>query len=149
MVFHWSLSDSKFPHVSRTFQSIQADLNSAVVWMVSSDIQSPPVPFSTAPTRNVIIVTFMFHSFFFFSFLARSKYLSIFLLSFIFILWSAGTARSTSFFFLFSTRSGLLAEIEWSVYISNSQRIFGIPFSRTDSSLCIYNFNLLHFPTRP
>ena len=34
MVFHWSLSDSKSPHVFRTLFSILADLNSAVVWMV-------------------------------------------------------------------------------------------------------------------
>ena len=35
MVFHWSLSDSKSPQVSRTLHSIPADLNYAVVWMVS------------------------------------------------------------------------------------------------------------------
>ena len=34
MVFHWSLSDSKSPQVSRTLLSILADLNYAVVWMV-------------------------------------------------------------------------------------------------------------------
>ena len=39
------------------------------------------------------IVTFMFHSFF--TSLARSRYLSFFLYSFRFILWSAGTAKST------------------------------------------------------
>ena len=35
MVFHWSLSGSKFPQLSRTLLSIQADLNNAVVWTVS------------------------------------------------------------------------------------------------------------------
>ena len=42
MVFHWSLSDSKSPQVSRTFSSILADLNNAVVWIFSgssSDFQ--------------------------------------------------------------------------------------------------------------
>ena len=34
MVFHWSLSDSKFPQVSRTLLSILADLNNAVVWVL-------------------------------------------------------------------------------------------------------------------
>ena len=36
MIFHWSLSDSKFPQVSRTLLSILADVNNAVVWTVSS-----------------------------------------------------------------------------------------------------------------
>ena len=34
MVFHWSLSGSKFPQVSRTLLSILTDLNNAVDWMV-------------------------------------------------------------------------------------------------------------------
>ena len=34
--FHWSLSDSKYPQVSRTHLSIQADLNNAVFWVVST-----------------------------------------------------------------------------------------------------------------
>ena len=36
MVFHWSLSGNKSPQVSRTLLSILADLNNAVVWMVST-----------------------------------------------------------------------------------------------------------------
>ena len=36
MVFHRSLSDSKSPQVSRALLSILADLNNAVVWMVST-----------------------------------------------------------------------------------------------------------------
>ena len=36
MVFHWSLSDSKSPQVSRTLLSIQVDLNTAVFWMIST-----------------------------------------------------------------------------------------------------------------
>ena len=36
MVYHWSLSDSKFPQVSMTLLSILADLINAVVWMVST-----------------------------------------------------------------------------------------------------------------
>ena len=36
MVFHWSLSDSKSPHASRNFLSIQGILNNIVVWMVST-----------------------------------------------------------------------------------------------------------------
>ena len=36
VVFHWSLSDSKYPQVSRTLHSILADLNNAVIWMIST-----------------------------------------------------------------------------------------------------------------
>ena len=35
MVFHWNFSDSKY-QVSRTLLNILADLNNAVVWMVST-----------------------------------------------------------------------------------------------------------------
>ena len=109
MVFHRSLSDSKSPHVSRTLLSILAVLNNAVVWMVSarpptfkssSPSNSPLVTVPNAPITIGIIVTCMFHSFF--NSLARAMY--SFSHSFSFILWSAGTAKSTIlqiFFFLF------------------------------------------------
>ena len=128
MVFHWSLSDSKSPHVSRTLLSILTVLNNAVVWMVST---RPPTSESSSPFNHTLvtvpkapitigmIATSMFHSFF--NSQARSKYLSFFSYSFSFTLWSAGTAKSTilqvlSFFFLFfflliTIRSGLLAKI--------------------------------------
>ena len=73
MAFHWSLSDSKSPQVSRTLLSILAVLNNAVVWMVST---RPPTSKSSSPFSNSlvtvpnapitigIIVTCMFHSFF-------------------------------------------------------------------------------------
>ena len=101
MVFHWSLSDSKSPQVSRTRLSILAVLSNAVVWIVST---RPPTSKSSRPFNNPLvivpnipitigtIVTFMFHSFF--NSLARSRYLSFFSLSFRFILWSAWTAKS-------------------------------------------------------
>ena len=124
MVFHWSLSDNKPPQVSWTLLSILAVLNNAVDWMVST---RPPTSKSsdsfnnslvTAPNAPItigIIVTFMFHSFF--NSLARSRYLSFFSHSFSFILWSAGTAKSTIlpvlFFFssLIIIRFGLLDKI--------------------------------------
>ena len=34
MVFHWSLSDSQSPKVSKTLLSILVDLNDAVVWII-------------------------------------------------------------------------------------------------------------------
>ena len=85
MVFHWSLSDSKSPQVSRTCLRILAVLSNAVVWIVST---RPPTSKSSRPFNNPLvivpnapitigtIVTFMFHSFF--NSLARSRYLSFF-----------------------------------------------------------------------
>ena len=102
MVFQWSLSNSKSPQVSRTLLRILAVLNNVVVMMVST---RPPTAKSSSPFSNPlvtvpnpsitigIIVTCIFHSFF--NFLARSRYIPFFLLSFSFILWSPGTAKST------------------------------------------------------
>ena len=138
MVFHWSVIDSKSSQVSRTLLTILVVHNNVVVWMVStrpptfkssSPFNNPLVTVPNAPITIGIIVTFMFHSFF--NSLARSRYLSFFSDSFSFILWSAGTAKSTIlqilfffffFFLLIIIRSGLLAEIRWSVCMSKSHR---------------------------
>ena len=73
MVFHWSLSDSKSPQVSRTRLRILAVPSNAVIWIVSN---RPPTSKSSRPLYNLLvivsqapitigtIVTFMFHSFF-------------------------------------------------------------------------------------
>ena len=108
MVFHWRLSNSKSPQVSRTLLSILAVFNNAVVWMVSTrsptskssrPFNNPLVTVPKAPITIDIIVTFMIHSFF--NSLARSRYLSLFSHSFSFILWSTGTAKSTILQILF------------------------------------------------
>ena len=79
----------------------------------SRPFNNPLVIVPNAPITIGTIVTFMFHSFF--NSLARSRYLSFFAHSFRFILWSAGTAKSTIlqilFFLLIIIRSGLLAGI--------------------------------------
>ena len=120
MVFHWSLSDNKSPQVSRTLLSILAVLNNAVVWMVStcpptSKSSSPFInPFVTVPNAPItigIIVTCMFHSFF--NSVARSRYLSFFSHSFSFILWSAGTVKSTILQVLFFCCWLLLSLVFW------------------------------------
>ena len=49
MVFHWSLSDSKSPRMSRTLLSILADLNNVVVWMAST---RPLISKSSSPFTN-------------------------------------------------------------------------------------------------
>ena len=162
MVFHWSLSDSKSPQVSKTRLRILAVLSIAVVLIVST---RPPTSRSSRPFNNPLvivpnapitigtIVTFMFHSFF--NSLARSRYLSFFSLSFRFILWSAGTSKSTIlqilfFFLLIIMRSGLLARIRWSVCMLKSHWSLCESFSRTGAGLCIYhlfvwsNWNFLH-----
>ena len=72
MVFHLGLSDSKSLQVSRTLLTILADLNNAVIWMVStyplipkssSPFINPLVTVPRAPIIISIIVTFMFHIF--------------------------------------------------------------------------------------
>ena len=102
MVFHRNLNDSKSPQVSRNLLSILAYLNNAVVWMVStcpliskssSPFINPLVTVLRAPIIIGIIVTFMFHSFF--NFIAKSRYLSLFSLSFNFTLWSNEAAKFT------------------------------------------------------
>ena len=94
--------DFEWQQVSWTRLMILAVLTNAVVWIVST---RPPTSKSSRPFNNPLvivpnapitigtIVTFMFHRFF--NSLARSRYLSFFSLSFRFILWSTGTAKST------------------------------------------------------
>ena len=158
MVFHWSLSDSKSPQVSRTRLRILAVLSNAVIWIVStrpptsSPFNNPFVIVPKAPITIGTIVTFMFHSFF--NSLARSRYLSFFAHSFSFILRSAGTAKSTIlqilFFLLIIIQSGLLDGIRWSVCMLKSHRSLCVSFSRTGAGLYIYhllvwsNLNFLH-----
>ena len=90
MVFHSSLSDSKSPQVSKTLLSILTVLSNAVVWMVSmrlpvskssSPFNNPLVTVPKVPITMGIIVTFMFHSFFFNS-LGRARYSFILLFTF-------------------------------------------------------------------
>ena len=161
MFFLWSLSDSKSSQVSRIRLRILAVLCNAVIWIVSTHppaskfsmpFNNPLVIVSKAPITIGTIDTFMFHSFF--NSLARSRYLSFFSHSFRFILWSAGTAKSTIlqilFFLLIIIRSGLLAGIRLSVYMLKSQINLCVLFSRTDAGLCTChllvwsNFNFLH-----
>ena len=150
--FTGGLSDSKSPQVSRTLLSILAVLHNAIIWIVSTHL---PTSKSSRPSNNHFvtvprapitigtIVTFMFHSFF--NSLARSRYLSFFSHSFSFILWSAGTAKSTIlqilFFFLYVIiKSSLLAGIRWYMYMSKSHRSLCVSFfPRRGTGLCIYH----------
>ena len=120
MVFHWILSDSKSPQVSRTLLSILAVLNNAVIWIVStrpptsktsSPFNNPLVTVPSAPITIGIIVTFLFHSLF--TSLAKVEVLILLFTFLSFILCSVGTAKSTIlqvlFFLSIIIRSGLLA----------------------------------------
>ena len=104
VVFLWSLSDSKFPQISRTFLSILGDLNNAVVWMLSilplisysfSPFSKPFGPFQAHQFDGYHRHPLVPHFFFFFSFLASFKYLFIILFYSIFLLWSTRAANST------------------------------------------------------
>ena len=53
-VSHWSLNDIRFPLVSRTLLSILANLNNAVVWMVST---RPLLSKSYSPCTNPLVTT--------------------------------------------------------------------------------------------
>ena len=113
----------------------------------SSPFNNPLVIVPKAPITIGMIYTFMFHSFF--TSLARSKYLAFFSLSQFYSVVSRDSkdhnfASSLFFFFFFFIiiRSGLLAEIRWSVCISMSHRSLWASFSRTDVGLCIYNLFL-------
>ena len=123
MVFHWVMSDSKFPQVSRTLLSILTVLNYVVVWMVyhrpptsksSSPFSNDLVTVTKAPITIGIIVSCMFHSFI--NSLARSRYLSFFS-HFSVLFYGQLEQQSRQFckfsFLLIIIRSSLLAEIRW------------------------------------
>ena len=244
MVFHWSLSDSKCPQVSRTLLSILAVLSSAVDWMVcthlptsksSSPFNNPLVTVPKAPITIHTIVTLMFHKVsinclplvkgdqkapfsiattprckgralllsqncstlpsihtLYCRVLSKEVSSTIFkvfgmtrpgieprspgsltntlptrpmsrevlILLFIFFQFYSVVSQASkvnnfanSFFFfllLIIIRSGLLAEIRWSVCTSKSHWSLCVSFSRTAAGLCIYhlfvwsNLNFLH-----
>ena len=92
--FCLNLSDIKFPHVPKTLLSIRTDPNNAMVKMVSIhplifncfSLLSKPLRIVLSETITIgITVTFIFYSFF--CTLIRSKYLSVFSISFFFTLW--------------------------------------------------------------
>ena len=52
MLSHWSLSDNKSSQVSRTLNTL-ADLNNAVVWMVST---RSLISKSSSPFTNILVI---------------------------------------------------------------------------------------------
>ena len=91
----------------------------------------------------------MFHSFVFFQF---SSKVQVPILLFTFLQFYSVVSRNSkvhnfasclffSFFYFIMIRSGLLAEIRWSVCMSKSNRSLCVSFSRTGAGLCIYHLN--------
>ena len=137
MFFHWILSDSKSPQVSRILLSILDVFNNAVVWMVSTCpptskssrlFNNPLVTVPKAPITSCSIVFFQFSSkvgvlislftfFQFYSVVRRDSKVDNFV--------------NSLFLLLIIIRSGLLAEMRWSFCISKSHRSLCVSFSRT------------------
>ena len=150
MVFHWSLSDSKCFQVSKTLLSIPVDLNNAVIWIVSTrslisksfnPSANPSVTALKATITIGIIVTFMIHSYF--NSLVSSRYFTFFFT--FFQIYSVVNQDSkvqilqALFLLLIIILSSRLAEIRWSVWISESQRSLCVSFSKTDAKFYIKN----------
>ena len=123
MVFHWNLGDNK-SQVSRILLSILADLSIVVIWMVSA---RPPISNSSNPLTKPLGL-FQVH---------QLKVISPSLSIAFLVLWQGPSICLFVFFdfycgplgrhfFLWSiiTRSGLLAEIRWSVCFLKSQRMY-------------------------
>ena len=96
MASHRSLRASQTSEVAKTFPSFPSDFKYTAVWMVSTSLISKISNIFTkllgiVPRVPIIIGIIVILSSLFYSSLARSKYLS---LSFIFTLWSVGTAKS-------------------------------------------------------
>ena len=145
MFSHWILRNIRFSPVSRSLR-VLIDLNNAVIWMVSTrpliskfsnPCANPLVTVACVPFTTGIIVTFMFHSFFF----------VLYEVSVLFSLFALPN--------VLPERPSLLGSV-----FSKSQRGLGVSFSRTDSGLGIChsfitsNLNFLHnslwipFPTQ-
>ena len=94
--------------------------------------------------RKVEVIIFLFTFFQFYSVVSRYSKVHNFANSHFLLL--------LLLLLLFIIRSGLLAEIRWSVYMSKSHRSLCVSFSRTDAGLWIYylfvlsNLNFWHIP---
>ena len=135
----------KTVRLRETFLNIMADLDNAVVWMVSIRLliskssclcTNPLVTATNPPIINGIPVTSTF-----FIYLARSSSLSFYSLFFKF---SSTVSLDTkihnsarSLFLLIIFRSVRLPEIRWSVFISESQRSLCVLFAGSNINIII------------
>ena len=147
MAFHWSLSDSKSPQVTRTLLNILVIFNNAVIWMVSTRLptskSSRPLSYC-AKSTNHNWYTRHPHVPQLFQFSSKVEVL-IFLFTFLQIYSvvhqdsKVDNFADCLYFLLIIMRSGLLAGIRWSVCILKSHRSLRESFSRTGASLCMYH----------
>ena len=116
----------------------------------SSHFNNPLVTVPRAPNTTGIIVTFMFHSYFHFPSKVQVLLFTFFQFYFVVSRTAKSTILQVLFCLLIIIRSGRLAEIMWSFYLSKSYGSLCVLFSRTDAVLCIChlfvwsNFNFLH-----
>ena len=142
MIFHWSLSDSKSPLISRTLQTILTDYNNPIILCELFKVY----------LLQLVLLPFRVRLFIL-SFLIISLYLSLFPLSFNFTLWSAWTTKSTFLqviFFFTITWPGHQDEIKWSsqnhwqLFASHSpRRILGCAYYCYFDILLLLLFMLL------
>ena len=139
---------SKSPQVFRSLLSILANLNNALVWMVSPRtlICKSSKPLTNPLVHRLQIVSPSHSSSISFSVFLQGLWNCSFF-SFLLILlcslppWQRPLFPCFSLFvFLLLTliRPGCLAEIWWSVYMSKPERTLCVLFSRKDSGFCIY-----------
>ena len=116
MVFHWSMSDSKTPHLSRTLLNILANLNNTAVWMVlACPLISNPSSLLSRPLgiflmRQLKLVSLSSSCSIAFLVLWQGPSTSLSFCFLWFLLWFACTAKSTIqqvlFVLIIITRSG-------------------------------------------
>ena len=139
--FVLNLSDCKSPQVSRILLSTLADLNNAVVWMVStrplcSNSSSPCTnPLFTVPRESitiVITVTFIFHSF---SVLWQGLGANPFSLSFVFTLGQPRSQLRKFLFFYLFTNVVYLPPTPPNIPFQRRRKLH-IPLARPGKRLC-------------
>ena len=135
MIFQWNLSDSQSPQVSRTLLSILADLNSAVVWIVSthpliskssSSFIKLLVTVPSASTTNGITVTFYFIIILILASFSHEHYLLVFH-------WSVSDCKSSQVFqillsILAILNNAVVCMVSILPLISSSSSLLWIPF---------------------
>ena len=106
----------------------------------SRPFTNPLMTVSKVPITVGIIVTFMFHSFFF-QFSSKVEVLIVLFCFFSILLCGQPGQQSPQFCkFSFFVDYYRLAEISWFVCISKFYWSLCVSFSRTDAGLCIYHF---------
>ena len=79
MVFHWRLSDSKSPQVSKTLLSILAVFNNAVLWMVSTQ---PPTSKTSKSFNNPLVTVpkdyYYYYYYYYYYFFPHQQSLMVF-----------------------------------------------------------------------